>query len=1201
MGNLLITLFQLRCEYSQVPHTAILRARQPQEAIMSAPAVAQPYRRVGPGQSPAEGSCTGWPSSPPGYAYTLPMDGRGRPHDETGAPDGSCHPRPRRRQPLRPPVFLRHATLPTSAPRKPDGLSGEERLLSGEVSSGVASGKPVEMRDIVCPVEICDQSATERASNSDGRSVGENSMNPLDCVDAFEYYYGSEGTYQDMESAVFHAPGNASCTPQDLLDLYQMTWRPPPGERGGPGEGTSDPALWSVVDQLRLFCALHPGDPAVSWRSVMSYKYLNDYTTPPMNVTAAASSSQPPRRCLHYMGPSQYMTCGELWANIEAFGEGLRSLGLKPGDPLGLMEVTRWEWLVTCYACWSQGLVPVVFHGTDACLRQAAREVLLRTKVVVCQPHVIGRLRQYIREAVALHESHAGESEVGRPKGSLATGGADLAGPLRSKSTKPPRPLFVVMRQTNIRDAHLVHHITSTLGSGTNVVAGKSNFIDDIRSEGLSNRHHNPDESDEVEEPLWWTEVLDYGKKVLLQRGARQYHERQQRRSRFSMDRQNMCKHDEDDAIVKSVSPASRQTSTSRIASSLRRSVMEDRSSVGPWSSHSNTMEPLPTLNDPTSLSSARRHLAFSNGCSTSGLVPLRSSDLGLVVYTEGDPKGVLLTHGALAASVAGYRERFVRMQLLSPVLDEDIRNKNASRYEEGDPLKPGREGSPISEAVESHLSAKKYYHSKDETSESDRAYSDEQKCGSQGYSKRILNHLSAMMKTNLRDSLWEWLHHAEEPPPKSSADSPTYLAYLPLHNVRELVLEMVFLTEGFLLCYGSPSTLTKADAHPRGDLDEFKPLVFSSVPYTLDQLCSTVTHTLAEGFLRVLFELGYEQRRQALRRGLDTPFLNQFIFGQPRQLLGGRCQLVLSCGGPLHPRTQEYLKVVCGVAVSQVYAPTEAAGCGTMQNLWVDHMRNIGGPLGPVEMKLRDVKQWNHFAVRPCGELLLRGPTIMTGYHCNLEKTAAVLESSGWLHTGDIVERLPDGTFSHVARLGAQDVNAMGCIIDVESLEAVYSQHPLCVAQRDAGGGSSVCVLVHPFRSYICALVLTDKPRTTAFIQDAATQSYLARASRATLEKGASRPDRLKGDCRTRDQGLPLSWPHCLREPLFNEAAAESLRELAVRHHCMPHELVRHVRILYDEWTTQNGARTVTGRLTRSTIEQRYQVIIEELFLRDT
>ena len=79
---------------------------------------------------------------------------------------------------------------------------------------------------------------------------------------------------------------------------------------------------------------------------------------------------------LIHLKETQYITYKDMWERIVAFGHGLAKLGLEKNSFVGIYEETRWEWLITLYGAWSQGLTGVTVYsnlGEDA-LRYAIKE-----------------------------------------------------------------------------------------------------------------------------------------------------------------------------------------------------------------------------------------------------------------------------------------------------------------------------------------------------------------------------------------------------------------------------------------------------------------------------------------------------------------------------------------------------------------------------------------------------------------------------------------------------------------------------------------------------------------------------------------------------------------------------------------------------------------------------------------------------------
>ncbi|ESL11198.1 fatty acyl CoA syntetase 1 [Trypanosoma rangeli SC58] len=147
-----------------------------------------------------------------------------------------------------------------------------------------------------------------------------------------------------------------------------------------------------------------------------------------------------------------------------------------------------------------------------------------------------------------------------------------------------------------------------------------------------------------------------------------------------------------------------------------------------------------------------------------------------------------------------------------------------------------------------------------------------------------------------------------------------TYLVYLPLAHILEFICEMIMLTRGSLLCYGSPRTLTSTSARPRGDLAEFKPMLFVGVPRIFETIRKTLLSQLPPvgSVKRSIFDAAYAARLQAIREGKDTPFLNEKVFKLPRALFGGKMRGIVCGGAPLGDKTQEFMNVVFGIPMAR-------------------------------------------------------------------------------------------------------------------------------------------------------------------------------------------------------------------------------------------------------------------------------------------
>jgi len=164
---------------------------------------------------------------------------------------------------------------------------------------------------------------------------------------------------------------------------------------------------------------------------------------------------------------------------------------------------------------------------------------------------------------------------------------------------------------------------------------------------------------------------------------------------------------------------------------------------------------------------------------------------------------------------------------------------------------------------------------------------------------------------------------------------------------------------------------------------------------------------------------------RRALRIAPYLPVaVRRRLFSKVHAALGGQLRLVLSSAAHLPPALQRSWEAL-GVEVVQGYGSTEAGLISTNFPGRTAAGR-VGWPRPPLEMR-----------VEPDGEVVVRGPSVFTGYWRDPEATAAAFTPDGWYRTGDIGELDASGALRLIGRTRSLIALPNGLNVHPEDVEA--------------------------------------------------------------------------------------------------------------------------------------------------------------------
>ncbi|MBR4720337.1 MAG: AMP-binding protein [Clostridia bacterium] len=125
------------------------------------------------------------------------------------------------------------------------------------------------------------------------------------------------------------------------------------------------------------------------------------------------------------------------------------------------------------------------------------------------------------------------------------------------------------------------------------------------------------------------------------------------------------------------------------------------------------------------------------------------------------------------------------------------------------------------------------------------------------------------------------------------------------------------------------------------------------------------------------------------------------------------------------------------------VYGQTEASpGCtmsSTDDPIEV-RVSTVGRAMPEIECKIVDPETNEELPDNVTGEFVARGYNIMKGYYKMPKETAAAIDEDGWLHTGDLALRTPEGNYRITGRLKDMIIRGGENIYPKEIEEFIYT-----------------------------------------------------------------------------------------------------------------------------------------------------------------
>jgi len=341
-------------------------------------------------------------------------------------------------------------------------------------------------------------------------------------------------------------------------------------------------------------------------------------------------------------------------------------------------------------------------------------------------------------------------------------------------------------------------------------------------------------------------------------------------------------------------------------------------------------------------------------------------------------------------------------------------------------------------------------------------------------------------------------------------------------------------------------------------NMKEVRPTLVIGVPRFLEKLHSVIIsrHTGSQHVQRRLYKWAHTVSQRAVdyvvqKRQMPYTLKIQYdlsetlVFSDLRKSLGlERLKFFICGGGPLSNDIDRFFNGM-GIFVHNGYGLTETSPVVSVNRFETFNFGSVGPALADTRIKIAED-----------GEIMVKGPQVMSGYYNKSQETKDIFTEDGWLMTGDIGMIDDNGCLHITDRKKDIIITTSGHRITPQNIENVLASDPFIEQAVVIGEG----------RRFLSALMVPNSNKLGIYAKK-------------------------QGISFNKNEDL-IKKPEIIS--FYGEKVQELMKDFA------PFEHVRKYILLPREFSIETGELTPTLKIKRKKINEKYSAEIERIYSDD-